>query len=203
MFLSPLSGSFRPFSKRGGGGVQGLISYHVTTWPVHLVRNFRVLTSLILELWENQNLRNHQPPSTPTSILQGLSKHLAMPPRLNIPPITRFLLIALVAQSLLSFAIRYRQWSEESDIVVPYLVLVPQLSLIYPWTFLTTTLVENNVFTLGISGVTIYYGGRYLERAWTSVEFGKFLLIAALIPNLACFGVLVILFAMSGDMSWT
>ncbi|PMD23687.1 DUF1751-domain-containing protein [Hyaloscypha hepaticicola] len=126
-----------------------------------------------------------------------------MPPRLNIPPITRFLLIALVAQSLLSFAIRYRQWSEESDIVVPYLVLVPQLSLIYPWTFLTTTLVENNVFTLGISGVTIYYGGRYLERAWTSVEFGKFLLIAALIPNLACFGVLVILFAMSGDMSWT
>jgi membrane associated rhomboid family serine protease len=126
-----------------------------------------------------------------------------MPPRLNIPPITRILLIALVAQSLLSFAIRYRQWSEESDVVVPYLVLVPQLSLIYPWTFLTTTLVENNVFTLSISGVTIYYGGRYLERAWTSAEFGKFLLVAALIPNLACFGALVILFAITGDMSWT
>jgi membrane associated rhomboid family serine protease len=126
-----------------------------------------------------------------------------MPPRLNIPPITRILLIALVVQSLLSFAIRYRQWSGDSDIVVPYLVLVPQLSLIYPWTFLTTTLVENNVFTLGISGVTIYYGGRYLERAWTSAEFGKFLLVAALIPNLACFGALVILFAVSGDMSWT
>ena len=126
-----------------------------------------------------------------------------MPPRLNIPPITRILLIALVSQSLLSFAIRYRQWSEESDIVVPYLALVPQLSLIYPWTFLTTTLVENNVFTLGIAGLTIFYGGRYLERAWTSAEFAKFLLIAALIPNAICFGTLVILFAVTGDISWT
>ena len=89
--------------------------------------------------------------------------------------------------------------------MVPYLVLVPSLSLLYPWTFLTTTLVENNVFTLGISGVTIYYGGRYLERAWTSQEFAKFLVISALIPNLACFGALVFLFAIdpSGNESWT
>jgi len=131
------------------------------------------------------------------------TKNSTMPPRLNIPPITRILLIALVSQSLLSFAIRYRQWSGESDVVVPYLALVPQLSLIYPWTFLTTTLVENNIFTLGISGVTIFYGGRYLERAWTSAEFGKFLLIASLIPNLITFGTLVILFAITSDMSWT
>jgi membrane associated rhomboid family serine protease len=126
-----------------------------------------------------------------------------MPPRLNIPPITRILLIGLISQSTLSAAIRYRQWSEESDIVVPYLTLVPQLSLIYPWTFLTTTLVENNVFTLGIAGLTIFYGGRYLERAWTSAEFAKFLLVASLIPNIFCFGILVGLFAISGDMRWT
>ncbi|KAI9055837.1 hypothetical protein LZ554_000776 [Drepanopeziza brunnea f. sp. 'monogermtubi'] len=126
-----------------------------------------------------------------------------MPPRLNIPPITRILLVALVTQSLLSFAIRYRRWSEESDIVVPYLSLVPQLSLMYPWTFITTTLVENNVFTLGIAGLTIFYGGRYLERAWTSAEFAKFLLITALIPNILSFGLLVLLFAMTGDMRWT
>ncbi|KAK2625803.1 hypothetical protein QTJ16_005115 [Diplocarpon rosae] len=126
-----------------------------------------------------------------------------MPPRLNIPPITRILLIALLSQSLLSFAIRYRQWSEESDVVVPYLSLVPQLSLIYPWTFITTTLVENNVFTLGIAGATIFYGGRYLERAWTSSEFAKFLLVTSLIPNASCFGILVILFAVTGDMRWS
>lgn len=126
-----------------------------------------------------------------------------MPPRLNIPPITRILLSALVSQSLLSFLIRYRQWSEESDIVVPYLSFVPQLSIIYPWTFLTTTLVENNVFTLGIAGVTVFYGGRYLERAWTSPEFAKFLLVTALVPNISCFGILVLLFAVTGDMHWT
>jgi len=126
-----------------------------------------------------------------------------MPPRLNIPPITRILLIALVSQSTLSAAIRYRQWSEESDIVVPYLALVPQLSLLYPWTFVTTTLVENNVFTAGIAGLTIFYGGRYLERAWTSKEFAKFLLIVSLIPNLLAFGTLVAMFAITGDMNWT
>ncbi len=86
---------------------------------------------------------------------------------------------------------------------MPYLVLVPQLSLIYPWTFLTTTLVENNVFTAGIAGVTIFYGGRYLERAWTSKEFVKFLLVVSLIPNLLTFGTLVSLFAVTGEMSWT
>lgn len=126
-----------------------------------------------------------------------------MPLRLNIPPITRILLVALLSQSFLSFAIRYRQWSEESDVVVPYLCLVPQLSLIYPWTFLTTTLVENNVFTLGISGVTLFYGGRYLERAWTSKEFAKFLVITALLPNALTFGTLVMLFAVTSNMRWT
>jgi membrane associated rhomboid family serine protease len=126
-----------------------------------------------------------------------------MPPRLNIPPITRILLIVLVSQSALSAAIRYRQWTKESDVVVPYLTLVPQLSIIYPWVFLTATLVESNVFTLGITGITIYYGGRYLERAWSSTEFVKFLLIVSLIPNILTFFVLVLLFAMTADMSWT
>ena len=87
--------------------------------------------------------------------------------------------------------------------VVPYVSLVPQLSLKYPWTFVTTTLVENNVFTFAISCATLFYGGRYLERAWTSVEFAKFLLVSSLIPNIFTFGTLVILFAITGDMHWT
>jgi len=113
------------------------------------------------------------------------------------------LLIALIVQFGLSAAIRYQQWSEANDIVVPYLSLIPQLSLIYPWTFLTTTLSEQNVFTLAISGLTFFYGGRYLERAWTSAEFAKFVVICALIPNVLCFGVLVLLFAVTSNMQWT
>lgn len=87
--------------------------------------------------------------------------------------------------------------------MVPYLALVPQLSLIYPWTFITTTLVENNVFTFAIAGLTIFYGGRYLERAWTSAEFVKFLAVAAVIPNIICFGTLVFFFAVTGNVEWT
>lgn len=128
---------------------------------------------------------------------------VAMPPRINIPPVTRILLITLGLQSILSAAIRYKQWSANSDIVIPYLNLIPQLSLIYPWTFLTTTLVESNVFTLAIAAVTLYHGGRYLERAWSSKEFAKFLLITALIPNTLCFGVMVTLFTITRNESWT
>jgi hypothetical protein len=126
-----------------------------------------------------------------------------MPPRINIPPVTRVALGALVVQSFLSAAIRYRQWTSTSDVVIPYLTLVPQLSLFYPWTFLSTTLVENNIFTISIAGATLYYGGRYLERAWSSAELAKFLILVALIPNALTFLVLIILFTLSRNEHWT
>ncbi|KAL2136685.1 hypothetical protein VTI74DRAFT_2096 [Chaetomium olivicolor] len=126
-----------------------------------------------------------------------------MPPRINIPPVTRIVLIVLGLQSLLSAAIRYRQWGTDTEIVIPYLNLIPQLSLVYPWTFLTTTLVETNVFTLSIACLTFYHGGRYLERAWSSREFGKFLLITALVPNLLCFGTSILFFALTRNEQWT
>ncbi|KAF4976885.1 hypothetical protein FZEAL_6507 [Fusarium zealandicum] len=126
-----------------------------------------------------------------------------MPPRINIPPVTRILLIALLAQSLLSAAIRYRQWTANADIVIPYLTLVPQLSIIYPWTFLTSTFVESNVFTLGIAGFTLFYGGRYLERAWSSAELAKFLALVSLIPNFLTLCVMVLFFTLTRNESWT
>ncbi|KAK7228881.1 hypothetical protein V2G26_001051 [Clonostachys chloroleuca] len=126
-----------------------------------------------------------------------------MPPRINIPPVTRALLIALLFQSILSAAIRYRQWTGTADILIPYLTLVPQLSIIYPWTFLSTSLVEGNVFTLGIAGATLFYGGRYLERAWSSRELAKFLALVTLIPNFLTFLVLVFFFTLTRDEGWT
>ena len=126
-----------------------------------------------------------------------------MPPRINIPPVTRILLIVLVLQSMLSAVIRYRQYSKVAEIVIPYLNLIPQLSLVYPWTFATTTLVENNVFTLTIACLTLYHGGRYLERAWSSREFGKFLLITALVPNVLTFGTMILFFTFTRNERWT
>ncbi|KAL2891299.1 Protein pdh1 [Ceratocystis lukuohia] len=126
-----------------------------------------------------------------------------MPPRLNLPPVTRALMIGLGVQSLLSAAIRCRQWSADTTVVIPYLTLVPSLSLTYPWTFLTTTLVEGNVFTAGISVFTLYHGGRYLERAWSSEELVKFVAIISLASNILTFLSLVAMFALSHVESWT
>jgi membrane associated rhomboid family serine protease len=125
-----------------------------------------------------------------------------MTPRLNLPPVTRGLLAALLFQSVLNAAIRYRQWTNEDTIVVPYLTLVPQLSVFYPWTFLTATLVENNIFTLAIAGVTLFQGGRYLERAWSSAELAKFLLLVAVVPNLLTVLVMVTFYALSRNSAW-
>lgn len=125
------------------------------------------------------------------------------PTRLNIPPVTRVILIVLLFQSFLSAAIRYRQWTENAEIIIPYLTLVPQLSIIYPWTFVTSTLVEGNVFTFGIAGLTLYQGGRYLERAWSSAELAKFLALVAIVPNILTFGVMIIFFTLTRNESWT
>ena len=126
-----------------------------------------------------------------------------MAPRINLPPVTRALLGALLFQSLLSAAIRYRQWSEHTHVVIPYLTLVPQLSLVYPWTFLSTTLVENNVFTIAIGAATLYNGGRYLERAWSSAELAKFMAIVSLISNLATFLVMILFFSVTKSERFT
>lgn len=126
-----------------------------------------------------------------------------MAPRINIPPVTRVLLVSLVFQSLLSAAIRYRQWSETSEIVLPYLTLIPGLSVVYPWTFITSTLVEGNIFTLAIALITLYQGGRYLERAWSSADLAKFLVIVSLIPNILTFAVMYLFFALTRNPAWT
>jgi membrane associated rhomboid family serine protease len=126
-----------------------------------------------------------------------------MAPRLNIPPVTRALMGALLFQSLLSAVIRYRQWSANTIVLVPYLVLVPQLSAVYLWTFVSTTLVEGNVFTLAIALVTLYQGGRYLERAWSGRELAKFLLVVSLVPNFLCFVTLYTLFSLTRREGWT
>lgn len=115
-----------------------------------------------------------------------------MAPRINIPPVTRILLIVLVALTFLYNLARWRaidalppamQVSRPDSPIIPYLPLVPSKVLYYPWTLLTATFVEQNIFTLLINGATLFYGGKYLERAWGSREFGKFILAISLVPN--------------------
>jgi membrane associated rhomboid family serine protease len=115
--------------------------------------------------------------------------------RINLPPLTRSLLASQVVFTLLNFALRPNSgWVEkvEKPLVgvgngVPYLTLVPGRSIIYPWVFALATVVEQNLFGLITSGLTIFYGGRYLERAWGSQEFTKFIMFVAMIPNILSF----------------
>lgn len=122
--------------------------------------------------------------------------------RVNIPRLTRILLITLFALSVLD------------RIVVSGIDLGPFVGgpaakawqtpiansaigrlLFYPWVILTSTFVEGNIVTLLITGATLFYGGKYLERAWGSEDFAKFVLIVASVPNL----LMVILCLLVGD----
>ena len=124
-------------------------------------------------------------------------------PRINLPPLTRGLLLILISLSTLNAALRFRKWSSSltarpgaaeaanyfssPEWAIPYLVLVPTTAYKFPWTFLTAALVENNFVSMGVSVVVIWFGGRYLERAWGSKEFGKFALFVTMVPNLSAF----------------
>lgn len=114
--------------------------------------------------------------------------------RINIPPLTRILLGLLVAISLTHQATRYL-----FPVPIELLALIPQHSVFYPWTYLTATFAEQNVVTLLIAAATILYGGKYLERAWSSTEFGKFVLIVTVLPNVASAIIYVLWFAITLD----
>ncbi|KAF1941979.1 cytochrome c oxidase subunit I [Clathrospora elynae] len=116
--------------------------------------------------------------------------------RINLPPLTRGLLAAVVFFTLVNFALRpHADWVEkvEQPLIgvgngVPWLTIVPGRSFPwYPWVFALATVVEQNVLGLIVTGLTVFYGGRYLERAWGSNEFIKFTLFVAMIPNILAF----------------
>ncbi|GAB7337116.1 hypothetical protein MBLNU457_g2514t1 [Dothideomycetes sp. NU457] len=112
-----------------------------------------------------------------------------MPLRINIPPLTRGLLLLVLASTLLNSALTYRGFPllDHEEFGLPFLSVVPRSSIKTPWAFGTATFVEQNLFSLAASMLTIYYGGRYLERAWGGPEFAKFVLFVTMIPNVLCF----------------
>ncbi|KAJ5871501.1 uncharacterized protein N7529_003854 [Penicillium soppii] len=107
--------------------------------------------------------------------------------RINIPPATRICLVSLLTLSLLYNIARWRQidttgGTPTTSPLVPYLTLVPSYFFYYPWTIVTAAFVEQNIFTVLLNAATIFYGGKYLERAWGSRELSKFVAVVAVIP---------------------
>ena len=126
--------------------------------------------------------------------------------RINIPPATRIFLVCLLSLSLLYNIARWRQISNTggtppTEPSIPYLTLVPSTFIIYPWTLITATFVEQNIFTVLLNAATIFYGGKYLERAWGSREFSKFILAISVIPNLVIIPIYILWGAIMGNPS--
>ena len=123
-----------------------------------------------------------------------------MPLRINVPPLTRFLLVVLLLTSV-TYQFRrykYRGHQIEAD---AWFVLTAQWAIYYPWVLITASFAERNILTLLIAGATILGGGRYLERAWGSTEFGKFLAVVILGPNVAALLVYLTVFAITRSLS--
>ncbi|KAL8972003.1 MAG: hypothetical protein Q9183_000780 [Haloplaca sp. 2 TL-2023] len=119
--------------------------------------------------------------------------------RISIPPLTRGLLLLLFIFSVTYQVLRHGYNVDRT--LGSWLILIctlsPQWALFTPWVYLTATYSEQNVVTIFIAGATILYGGKYLERAWGILEFGKFILLATLVPNFVASLIYVFLFAIS------
>ena len=115
----------------------------------------------------------------------------------NIPPLTRVLLALTLVISLVFQIARFQLWAPKGNL--DFLALIPQWSLFYPWVYFTATFAEQNVLTLVVAGATIFFGGRYLERAWGSRELGKFVLLVTLLPNFIAALLYVLWFAITKE----
>lgn len=101
--------------------------------------------------------------------------------RINIPPVTRVLLLATISLSTLYLSANLLYSPHTFD---SYLTLVPYQTLWHPWTILTSTFIEQNIVNFLINTAVILFGGRYLERAWGSRDFATAVLVATIVPNL-------------------
>lgn len=129
--------------------------------------------------------------------------------RLNLPPVTRGLLATTIALTFLYNIARWRLSQPDptsttpvnpsSRPYVPYLALIPSVCIWYPWTFLIAAFVEQNIITLLVNGANIFFGGKYLERAWGSQGFIYVILVASIIPNLLVAPTYILWAAVTGN----
>lgn len=65
----------------------------------------------------------------------------------SIPLVTRVFTIATI---LTSFLFYWLWWTGDEGFSAPYLVLIPGSSIFYPWTFVTSALVETGVLEVSV-----------------------------------------------------
>ncbi|KAL0951536.1 hypothetical protein HGRIS_008220 [Hohenbuehelia grisea] len=100
----------------------------------------------------------------------------------STPPVTRGWTAATIVASALYAWLRWNGTVSE-----PYLTLVPGSSIFYPWTFLTSALVETSIFEFIATIIFVPPSLRYLERLWGSVETLKFIAATIVSSNIIAF----------------
>lgn len=118
-------------------------------------------------------------------------------PSFTLPPLTRILLVVLTGLSGVYGLLRLNDWTSPYN--PDFLRLIPQSALSHPWVYFTATFTEQNLLTFVVAALTVVFGGKYLERAWDSREFGKFVLLVTLLPNFAASLLYVLWFAITRD----
>ena len=73
-------------------------------------------------------------------------------------------------------------------IQMPWLVLCPGKSWLYPWTLLTSGWVELNIVELFFSTLSLGFAARYLERVWGPKELIRFCVVTIVGSNVIAFG---------------
>ncbi|KAL1697390.1 eukaryotic integral membrane protein [Schizophyllum commune] len=101
----------------------------------------------------------------------------------SIPPVTR----AFTAATVLSSALyAWLRWSGVES--TPYLTLIPGASIFYPWTFVTSALIETSLLEFIATLVFVPASLKYLENLWGSVEIIKFIVVSVGFSNVIAFG---------------
>jgi hypothetical protein len=114
----------------------------------------------------------------------------------SIPPVTRAFTAATITSTLVYAWLRWQYGLSYN----PYLTLSPGSSVFYPWTFVTSGLMEINLIEVSwawssvpftelhipqflITIASVPPSLRYFERLWGAVETVKFILICIVVPN--------------------
>lgn len=142
---------------------------------------------------------------------------------LSFPPLTRACIFVFVALSGICIGVRYaalvrmHELSGTSggetleggepaveqpipqfrEMFVPYLTLVPGLSITYPWVVVTSSFIEQSLLAFLTTGPTLAYAGKYCERVWGSNQLAIFLGIQSIIPNIVTSILLYVLYAVT------
>lgn len=110
---------------------------------------------------------------------------------------SKILLLFLYFVSLLIFLLKVRYYHQQidrgangsegtqdfSEILVPYLQLIPRYTIKFPWVLITATFAEIKIISFICSTITLEISSGYAERLWGAKEVVKFVLLIGTVTN--------------------